>query len=337
MKSTNYIDCMLQFIERPAFVVQNNEIRQVNHAAESCNITVGTRLEIMLPDGYNAYEAFTEGTLFLDIHTANNVYHASVEKLGDFDLFVLDLPEGYAELRALSLASVWLRAPLTGLINCIDDNNHTAKRMISQIHRTVNNMSDACRYLDNRKKHMYMQEISAFVGSVVENAAAKTESIGVAISFTGLPATLNMLVDEELLERAILNMISNSIKSGATQINIRLSQQTKTVSMTVQDNGKGIPSERQEQMFHAYKRTPSLKDGEAGIGLGMVIIRAAAHAHQGTVLMEHKADTGLKITMTLSIMTSTGMLRSPAMRFDYNGYEDHVLTELSDVLDDLQY
>ena len=63
----------------------------------------------------------------------------------------------------------------------------------------------------------------------------------------------------------------------------------------------------------------------------MVLIRAAAAAHGGTVLVRTGTD-GTRITLTFSLARATGELRSPVFRVDYAGNRDHALVELSDIL-----
>ncbi len=76
-----------------------------------------------------------------------------------------------------------------------------------------------------------------------------------------------------------------------------------------------------------------MEDGRYGIGLGLVLIRAAAALHGGTVLVDHPAGTGTRITMTLAIRPVTGKeLRSPMLKVDYAGERDHGLLELADIL-----
>ena len=70
-----------------------------------------------------------------------------------------------------------------------------------------------------------------------------------------------------------------------------------------------------------------------GIGLGMVLIRSAAAAHGGTVLVRRMPDGGTSITMTLAIRKKTdSTLTSPILHMDYAGGFDHALMELADVL-----
>lgn len=337
MDNSIHFNRMLQFIDRPGFLVKDQQILYVNALAEAYNIKPGNNLFLLLRDALPAYEVFTEGKLCVTIHTDVHALLATVEKIDSYDLFLLEPAEGTKELRALALASMQLRDPLSGLMNAIDEGNQQAKHMVSRLHRMINNMSDASRYRNFRKPKMYAREVSGFIASIIDNAAAKVEALGATLQFTGLSSPLYMQVDEELLERAILNMISNSLKATAKLVQFSLTKRDKMLYLTVQDDGRGVSEKAQGQIFDSYRREPSLNDIDYGLGLGMVIIQAAAAAHQGTVLLEHRKEQGLRLTMTLSIVQKTDILRTPTIKFDYNGYADHTLTELSDVLPDSEY
>lgn len=65
----------------------------------------------------------------------------------------------------------------------------------------------------------------------------------------------------------------------------------------------------------------------------MVLIRSAATAHGGTILIEQPKEQGMRITMTMEIRQSrNSSLRSPALHVDYAGEWDHSLIELSESL-----
>ena len=103
--------------------------------------------------------------------------------------------------------------------------------------------------------------------------------------------------------------------------------------LSVQDSGTGIAQELRGSVHTRFLRQPGLEDGRFGIGLGMVLIRATAAAHGGTVLIDHPADCGTRITMTLDVRRKAGTaLASNILKVDYAGERDHGLIELSDVL-----
>lgn len=324
---------MLSVIERPAFIAQDGKIACVNSAAKRYHLTEGICLENLHP---NTPEAPVSGALTLTV--AGNSMDAVLHKMDGFDLYVLAPEENTLPLRTLAMASQQLRIPLAGLMNALENvPNPQAARSAHQLHRAICNMSDALRYSGYRAPTLTVVNIRSFADSVMESVMAHAQQLKVEISYTGLPADLYCCIDEELLERAILNLISNSLKAGSTCIQVKLKRQKNTLHFSVTDNGKSVPDHLKAQMFNRFSREPGIYDTGYGLGLGMVIIQAAAKAHQGTVLMEHLPDGGLHITLTLRIIEGGSEVRAPHMPMDYLGGMDHVLTELSDVLPDNQY
>ena len=65
----------------------------------------------------------------------------------------------------------------------------------------------------------------------------------------------------------------------------------------------------------------------------MVLVRTAAASHGGAVLIDQPDGGGARVTMTMAIRRNTsGTLRSPVLRVDYTGEQDHALVELADCL-----
>lgn len=103
--------------------------------------------------------------------------------------------------------------------------------------------------------------------------------------------------------------------------------------LSVQDSGEGMRPEVQGSIHARFRRKPGLEDSRFGIGLGMVMIRSAAAAHGGTVLIDHPEGCGTRLTMSIAIRQNTdNVVRSNVLRVDYAGERDHPLLELSEVL-----
>ena len=200
--------------------------------------------------------------------------------------------------------------------------------------RLISNMSDAGRYAA-APVSMEVRNITALLEEIFTKAAALSERSGLHLQYSDIPEAVYTLVNPELLERAVLNVISNAVKftpAGGT-ILAKLSRRGKKLCLSIQDSGTGIPEELRSTLFSRYTREPGLEDGRYGIGLGLVIIRSAAAQHGGTVLVDHPQDYGTRITLTLAIRPGSGTtVRSPFLKVDYAGERDHGLLELSDVL-----
>ena len=143
------------------------------------------------------------------------------------------------------------------------------------------------------------------------------------------------VMDEQLLERGIYNILSNALKFSepGTVIQASLTRRDGTLYISVQDQGSGIPGQIMRTVFQRYMRQPSLEDSRFGLGLGLVLVRAAARIHGGTVLIDRPASVGTRTTISIPIRQSPqSMVRSNFALVDYAGGWDHGLLELSDVL-----
>ena len=108
--------------------------------------------------------------------------------------------------------------------------------------------------------------------------------------------------------------------------------------LTIQDSGNGMADEIRGNVHTRFRRQPGLEDSRFGIGLGMVMIRSAAAAHGGAVLIDHPEGCGTRITMSLPICQSTDrVVHASMLQIDYAGERDHALIELSEVLPSAAY
>jgi two-component system sensor histidine kinase TctE len=92
------------------------------------------------------------------------------------------------------------------------------------------------------------------------------------------PAT-PVLIDADplLLDELLGNLIDNAIRYGAAGGVITLNVGANPPTLTVEDNGPGIPAHEHERVFEAFYRSPDATPG--GSGLGLAIVREIAHSH----------------------------------------------------------
>ena len=96
---------MLDLVIRPGFCVRNNQIVKVNQAAESLFITPGTDIRPLLLTGAEEYAAFTGGCLYLTLSLSSHSCGASVTRVEDTDVFLLEQESDNGELRSMALAA----------------------------------------------------------------------------------------------------------------------------------------------------------------------------------------------------------------------------------------
>jgi two-component system, OmpR family, sensor histidine kinase VicK len=122
-----------------------------------------------------------------------------------------------------------------------------------------------------------------------ERAISKTFNL----AFTNQPIFVEM--DEVKFMQVINNLISNSIKFTPEHgvINIFIADEEEQVSITIEDNGIGIPEKFHEVLFDRF--TPARRQGLRGeepVGLGMSIIKRIVEMHHGRIWFESKENKG---------------------------------------------
>jgi signal transduction histidine kinase len=104
-------------------------------------------------------------------------------------------------------------------------------------------------------------------------------------------------VHHELFGQALGNLVDNALKYGAGTITLSLTAAPRVVTVSVADEGTGIPADRQVEALRRYGRLDEARSA-GGSGLGLSLVAAVARLHGGTI---HLADAapGLRVEITL--------------------------------------
>jgi signal transduction histidine kinase len=92
----------------------------------------------------------------------------------------------------------------------------------------------------------------------------------------------DVLIDVRLCDRAIRNLLSNAMKYSPNGGLIYVSVDLNTLSISVADEGIGIPDGISSKLFDAFQRADNVGMTE-GFGLGLSVAKATAIAHGGSV------------------------------------------------------
>lgn len=330
---------LLELLPRPVFCVKNGIITRLNQPAKKLYLREGLPVEALLEAGSENYAAYCGGLLYVTLTIHGQSFGASIVRMGKEDLFTLDQQFENDELRILALAARELRAPLTDAMLTVQQLSQEdaalkkLNRSLYQLLRVIGNMSDASgSSLSFRPER---QNVDAVFREIAEKVTALSDTAGIEITYTGLQTDCSCVFDRQLMERAVLNMVSNAQKftpkGGAIHMQLRASGKQFCFSAT--DTGSGISEQEQATLFSRYLREPCLEDSRHGIGLGMLLIRNAAALHRGAVLVDHPEGSGTRVTVTFcSLPDDMVKLHTALLRTDYAGEQDHALIELSEFL-----
>lgn len=115
----------------------------------------------------------------------------------------------------------------------------------------------------------------------------------------------NLIVthDPDRITQVLTNLIKNSIKATKPHeglIKVYSSEEQDNVKLVVQDNGIGIPLERQDRLFTKfYQVDASLTREKGGSGLGLSICKGIVEAHDGKISLQSSPNEGTTITIIL--------------------------------------
>ena len=108
---------------------------------------------------------------------------------------------------------------------------------------------------------------------------------------------MNVWADPKLLQRIIMNLVSNAIKfTEKGFVRIGASEDEKCYRITVQDSGIGMSAQEIKGLFQKYHQVHADKPG---YGLGLFISRQIAQAHGGTLDVVSQPGQGSTFTLTL--------------------------------------
>jgi signal transduction histidine kinase len=108
--------------------------------------------------------------------------------------------------------------------------------------------------------------------------------------------------DGERVRQILLNLVANAIKFTAQgEIRVRAEGHGGSVTISVEDTGRGIPGDRLEAIFDPFVQVDRnlTPDGQQGVGLGLAISRELATGMGGTLTAESEPGRGSRFVLTL--------------------------------------
>ena len=137
---------------------------------------------------------------------------------------------------------------------------------------------------------------------VVEPGA---DAKGVHVHVDVDPAVGTVFGDASRLQQIIWNLLSNAVKftpeGGA--VYVRMRRTASSVELTVSDTGQGIAPEFLPRVFDAFRQEDaSTTRVQAGLGLGLSIVKSLVEAHGGTIRVDSEGrGRGASFTVRLPI------------------------------------
>lgn len=137
---------------------------------------------------------------------------------------------------------------------------------------------------------------------VVETAVKREAAPATRIDIDIDPG-IRVVGTEELLIRAIANLVRNAVKyaGDAGPITITAARKTSQVEIQVRDMGPGVPEDLVDQLFEPFFRPETSRDRESGgVGLGLAIVKTCVETCKGSVTAANLKPSGFEVKITLN-------------------------------------
>jgi signal transduction histidine kinase len=163
--------------------------------------------------------------------------------------------------------------------------------------------------LESGQFEMRMELVS--IGEIIADVIAIVETEMLEKDVTvhpALPPLPLIVADKQLMTILVRNLVSNAIKFShqGGRVDLVAREQGNHLVLEVMDQGIGIPAEEIPDLFQKFRRLPGAQAaGTEGSGLGLVLAKEAAEAHNGTIAVRGEEGEGSCFTVRLPLRPSS--------------------------------
>lgn len=217
------------------------------------------------------------------------------------------------QLQFVNDASHELNSPLTTLVGLLDladatdqpiDVDTVRTLMKPDADRLAAMVADLLLLTRADESGLGLRKTDVDLDDLVAAEAARLDAItDLTVTPTIEPA--RVIGDAGMLQRALRNLTDNAARYARSEITLQMATESRTVTVTVSDDGPGIPESDRERVFDRFVRLDDSRErARGGAGLGLAIVAEIVTAHDGTVRAEASGAGGAAISLTLPLEPS---------------------------------
>lgn len=171
--------------------------------------------------------------------------------------------------------------------------------------RLTNNLLDICRHNSGYlKAKLTNYDIVELTREITLSVKKYAESKGINLVFESDMPDKTIACDPDMIERILLNLISNAIKftdSNGT-IKVKLEDNGDSIHLKVRDTGIGIPDDKLTRIFDVFNKDDNLVRNKEGTGLGLYLVKAFVEAHGGKIQVRSEKSVGSEFNVSFPVM-----------------------------------
>ncbi len=138
--------------------------------------------------------------------------------------------------------------------------------------------------------------LSKFLGSVVEQMSHNGAKIDLQLG-----EDVEVMLRPAAMRRCLANLLSNALRHSA-RVEVRAHVVNKSLEITIDDDGPGIPADRRADAFKPFYRLDKSRNPKTGgTGLGLTIARDVVRGHGGDLTLADSPLGGLRARICVPI------------------------------------
>ncbi len=142
--------------------------------------------------------------------------------------------------------------------------------------------------------------VSTDLAEIIDDVAGDARRRGSPIVLE-VERPLVLALRPNAIRRCLTNLVENAMHHGA-RVAISATRRDDVVSVSVEDDGPGIPVDQREDVFKPFFRLDSARNPRTGgAGLGLSIARDVARGHGGDIRMSAGSLGGLRAELRLPV------------------------------------
>jgi len=190
-----------------------------------------------------------------------------------------------------------LRTPLTRLklqLAMLDQKNISIK-MSKDIDEMENMLNS---YLQFAKSQVQEESVATNINNLFKEIMNEKNNKNLHFNFSN---EIIFVARKNALKRCFNNIIENGL-NYATNVHINVTRLTNRVSISIEDDGPGIPINQYKHVFKPFYRLDDSRNlNHSGVGLGMSIAEDIVRSHGGNIELNESKYKGLQVKISLPL------------------------------------
>jgi signal transduction histidine kinase len=151
-----------------------------------------------------------------------------------------------------------------------------------------------------------VSNVNALINSAIDDCHMLAQQKQVSVKLIATSQNIHYELDYHWFYRALVNLISNAIGFANQEVLLHLNVTDKAMMIIIEDDGKGIASDKLDVIFTPFVKLEAERSREQGhFGLGLAICMKVLDWHQGSITASnHNQLSGACFTLTLPINKS---------------------------------